>query len=145
MNKTQMLLNEIMNNPGITLKELEIFANANDIKTYKGLITKAKNQEMLNLEDECHYILQKGIDYISYNPKVKSQQTKAKREIIIKDKQQEMHDLQQELLTIFNSENLTMNTLKKNRITQICNRMITIGEQSKNHKEVVTDDTTQTE
>lgn len=141
MNKTQMLLNEIKLNPGTTLKELEVFANANDIKTYKGLITKAKNQEMIILEGEKHTITEKGIEYINHNPKAKTNQSKAKREIIIKDKQQEMYDLQQELLNIFNSENMTMNTIKHNRINQICKRMIAIGEQSKDHSQEAKNDT----
>lgn len=133
MNKTQMLLKEIKENQGITLEEIEVFATKNDIKTYKGLITKAKNQEMLILDNGKHTITQKGIEYIDYNPKAKSQQSKAKREIIIKDKQQEMHDLQQELINIVNSENMTMNTIKHNRINQICKRMIQIGTQAKDH------------
>lgn len=128
-----MILKEIKENQGITLEEIEVFATKNDIKTYKGLITKAKNQEMLILDNGKHTITQKGIEYIDHNPKAKSQQSKAKREIIIKDKQQEVHDLQQELINIVNSENMTMNTIKHNRINQICKRMIQIGAQSKDH------------
>lgn len=142
MNKTQMLLNEIKNNNGtLGLLELGAYAGLNDIKTYKGLLTKAKNQELITLENDKYTITDKGIEYINHNPKAKTAQSKAKREIVIKDKQQEMYDLQQELLQIFNTDNLTMNTLKKNRITQICNRMITIGQQAKNHsKEGTTND-----
>lgn len=148
MNKTQMLLNEIKNNNGtLGLLELGVFAGFNEIKTYKGLLTKAKNQKMLLLENEKYTITQKGIEYIDYNPKAQTKSNKAKRDIVQRTRQQEMHDLQQELIKIVNSDNLKMNTLKKNRITQICNRMIQIGEIAKDHtkeQEVTTDDNIKT-
>lgn len=80
MNKTQMLLNEIKNNNGtLGLSELGVFAGLNDIKTYKGLLTKAKNQEMLILENDKYTITQKGIEYIDYNPKAQTNKNKEKR------------------------------------------------------------------
>lgn len=144
MNKTQMLLNEIKNNNGtLGLAELGVFAGLNDIKTYKGLLTKSKNQEMLILENDKYTITQKGIEYIDYNPKAQTNKNKEKRNIVQKTRQQEMYDLQQELIKIFNSENLKMNTLKKNRIVQICNRMIKLDEIAINYtreQEVIKDD-----
>lgn len=129
MNKTQMLLKEIKENGlTLTLQELEVFANNNDIKTYKGLLTRAKNQEMLELKDDSYSITEKGIQYIDHNPKAQTKANKVKREKVQRTRQQEVYDLQQELIQIFNTENLKMNTLKKNRIVQICNRMIQIGE-----------------
>lgn len=144
MNKTQMLLNEIKNNNGtLGLAELGVFAGLNDIKTYKGLLTKAKNQEMLILENDKYIITQKGVEYIDHNPKAQTNKNKEKRKVVQRTRQQEMYDLQQELIKIFNSENLKMNTLKKNRIVQICNRMIKLDEIAVNHtkeQEVIKDD-----
>ena len=88
---------------------------------------------MLILENDKYTITQKGIEYIDYNPKAQTNKNKEKRKVVQRTRQQEMYDLQQELIKIFNSENLKMNTLKKNRIVQICNRMIKLDEIAINH------------
>ncbi len=132
MNKTQMLLNEIKNNEMMTLEEIQVFAEANEIKTYKGLVTRAKNQQMLIEEEGQIKILPKGIEYITYNPKNNTKKAKEKRKQVQRTREQECYDLQQELINIFNTDKLKMNTLKKNRIVQICNRMIKLDEQAIN-------------
>ena len=84
-------------------------------------------------EELKKHLDEKGIEYIDYNPKAQTNKNKEKRKIVQRTRQQEMYDLQQELIKIFNSENLKMNTLKKNRIVQICNRMIKLDEIAINH------------